>query len=214
MKTMIQKPKSGALSDALQSSFGTGLLAVLILTLPMQTSSARIEAVRVATGLALPLYVCAPPGDTGRIFIAEQHGMIKIFDFHTNTVLPTPYLDITDEVGTQQGNGILGMTFDPDYAVNGHFYVSYTTDLGGVFDRGVSHIARFTVSADPNIADRESEVTVLTSDRPGSGHNVDWIGFSPRPGDRGNLYICGGDVGGSEDKGDGHDMPDGNGQST
>jgi len=61
MKTMMQKAKSGALFGAVQGSFGAGLLAVLILTLPMQTSSARIEAVRVATGLALPLYVCAPP---------------------------------------------------------------------------------------------------------------------------------------------------------
>jgi len=58
---MMQKAKPGALFRAVQGSFGAGLLAVLILTLPMQTSSARIEAVRVATGLALPLYVCAPP---------------------------------------------------------------------------------------------------------------------------------------------------------
>jgi len=214
MKTIIHNANSGAVFRPVQAFIGASLAAVLILGLPIQTSFARIEAVRVATGLALPLYVCAPPGDTSRIFIAEQHGLIKIFDFRTGTVLPTPFLDISDEVGTQQGNGILGMTFDPDYAVNGHFYVSYTTDSGGVFDRGVSHIARFTVTADPNIADPQTEVTVLTSDRPGSGHNVDWIGFSPRPGDRGNLYICSGDGGGSEDKGFGHDEPDGNGQST
>jgi hypothetical protein len=50
------------------------------------------------------------------------------------------------------------MIFDPEYAVNGHFYVSYTTDSGGVFGRGVSHIARFTVSTDPDIADRERGV--------------------------------------------------------
>ena len=54
--------------------------------------------------------------------------MIKIVDLATNTVLPTPFLDITAIVGQGQGTGILGMTFDPDYAVNGHFFVSYTTD--------------------------------------------------------------------------------------
>ena len=214
MKAFPKNTKLRPSSSAIQSPVASGLVALLALTLSGRIAEGSIEALRVATGLNLPVYVCAPPGDTSRIFIPEQHGVIKILDFSTNTIRPTPFLDIADEVGTQQGNGILGMTFDPDYAVNGYFYVSYTTDSGGVFDKGVSHIARFTVSADPNVANRGSEVTVLTSDRPGSGHNVDWIGFSPRPGDRGNLYICSGDGGGSEDKGTGHDMPDGNGQST
>ena len=73
------------------------------MTLSVRVGYASIGAVRIATGLAIPLYVCAPPGDTGRIFIAEQHGMIKIFDFRTNTVLPNPFLDISSEVGQGQG---------------------------------------------------------------------------------------------------------------
>jgi hypothetical protein len=171
-------------------------------------------AVRIATGLAIPLYVCAPPGDTGRIFIAEQHGQIKIVDLTTNTVLPTPFLDISSEVGQGQGTGILGMTFDPNYSTNGFFYVSYTTDRGGVFNQGVSHVARFTVSSDPNFADPGSEVTVITADQPAHAHNWDWIGFSPRPGDENNLYICSGDGGVNEDDGPGTIEPDGNAQST
>jgi glucose/arabinose dehydrogenase len=214
MKASWKKTKRRALARATPSLFSAILLAVLALTFLVQTSYGSIEAVRVATGLALPLYVCAPPGDTGRIFIAEQHGAIKILDFHTNTVLPTPFLDIAAEVGQGQGTGILGMTFDPNYATNGHFYVSYTTTTGGVFGKGQSHIARFTVSADPNVADPNSEVSVLTFDQTQVSHNADWIGFSPRPGDQGNLYICSGDGGGSEDHDTGHKQPDGNGQST
>ena len=68
MKTMIQKAKSGGFPCAAQNLFGASLLAFVILALSGQTSYARIEATRIATGLALPLYVCAPPGDTGRIF--------------------------------------------------------------------------------------------------------------------------------------------------
>ena len=93
----------------------------------------------MVAGLTLPLYVCAPPGDTSRIFIAEQHGAIKILDFQTGTVRPTPFLDITDEVGQGQGTGILGMTFDPDYAVNGRFYVSLHDPTGGIFGKGRPH---------------------------------------------------------------------------
>ncbi len=180
----------------------------------MPSGHAAIEADRIATGFTIPLYVCAPPGDMSRIFVAEQHGQIKIVDLTTNTVLPTPFLDITSEVGQGQGTGILGMTFDPDYAVNGHFYVSYTTEDGGVFHFGVSHIARFTVSADPNFADRTTEVTVITADQPQHDHNFDWIGFSNRTGDEGNLYICSGDGGGSNDNDTDHLEPDGNAQST
>ncbi len=106
------------------------------------------------------------------------------------------------------------MTFDPNYATNGHFYVSYTTDNGGIYDSGVSHIGRFTVSAtDPNFTDPSTEVTVITVDQPFNDHNFDWIGFSNRSGDDGNLYICSGDGGGYCDRGEGH-VSGGNGQST
>ena len=54
--------------------------------------------------------VCATSGETGRI-VVEQHGMIKIIDLATNTVLPTPFLDLNDTVGQGQGPGLLGMTF-------------------------------------------------------------------------------------------------------
>jgi hypothetical protein len=56
------------------------------------SSHAGIEAVRVATGFTLPLYVCAPPRDTSRIFVAEQHGKIKIINLQPGTVNPTPFL--------------------------------------------------------------------------------------------------------------------------
>ena len=175
---------------------------------------AEIEAVRVATGFTIPLYLCTPPGDSSRLFVAEQGGKIKIIDAQTGVVNPIPFLDITSEVGQGQGPGILGMTFDPDYATNGHFFVSYTTDSDGMYGHGISHIARFTVSADPDVADPTSEVTVITADQPQPDHDFDWIGFSPRPGDEGNLYICSGDGGLTEDMGIGHIEPGGNAQNT
>ncbi len=146
-----------ASSHAIRRFFVAGFVTALVLTSSRGTVYADLEATRVATGLTIPLYVCAPPGDTSRIFVPEQHGMIKIVDLATNTVLPTPFLDITAIVGQGQGTGILGMTFDPNYAVNGHFYVSYTTDSGGVFRNGVSHVARFTVSQTPTSPIQEAK---------------------------------------------------------
>ncbi len=165
------------------------------------------EANRIATGLTIPLYVCAPAGDTSRIFVPEQGGKIKIIDLTTNTVLPTPYLDITAIVGQGSGTGILGMTFDPHYSTNGFFYVSYTTNSGGVFSAGVSYVARFQVTSDPNVADPQSRLVVISADQPDHDHNFDWIGFSPRSGDDNNMYISSGDGGLKED--DGSNAPPG-----
>src|SRR6266576_6105003 len=127
-----------------------GALAILALTLTISSSQAELGAIRVATGFTIPLYVCAPPGDTARIFVAEQHGLIKIINLPSGTVNATPFLDITFEVGQGQGPGILGMTFDPDYATNGHFYVSWTSEDDGTWGNGISYLARYTVSPDPN----------------------------------------------------------------
>ena len=154
------------------------------------------------------------PRTRAAFFVAEQGGKIKIINLPSGTVNETPFLDITSEVGQGQGTGILGMAFDPNYAANGHFYVSYTIDRGGAFRLGVSYVARFTVSANPDVADPASEVTVITADQPQHDHNFDWIGFSPRAGDAGNLYISSGDGGNSEDQGPNHIEPGGNAQST
>jgi len=216
MGTTEKTTRFRVLARASRCLLGVGLLQLIVLLLAAPTSHAAIEAVRVATGFNVPLYVCAPPGDTGRIFVAEQHGLIKIINLPSGTVNATPFLDITALVDPDaQGSGILGMTFDPNYAVNGHFYVSYTTPMGdGIFHEGVSHIGRFTVSADPDVADPTSEVTVIMADQPQPDHDFDWIGFSNRIGDEGNLYICSGDGGGSQDNEPGHIEPGGNAQST
>ena len=168
-----------------------GFLPILALLLfPPATMHAGIGATLVASGFTIPLYVCAPPGDTARIFVAEQHGLIKIINLPSGAVNETPFLDISALVSqTAQGTGILGMTFDPNYAVNGHFYVAYTTDGDGTFGNGVSHLARFTVTADPDVADPASEVTVITVDQPQPDHDFDWIGFSPRRRRRQPLYL-------------------------
>ena len=182
---------------------------------PANTQAAiRIAAERVASGFSLPLYVTAPPGDTSRIFVVQKTGQIFIVNLPSGTVNPTPFLDIQDRL-MLQGNeqGLLGLAFDPDYETNGRFYVNYTAP-GGAFGAGVTHVSRFKVTADPDIANPSSEVIVLSFDQPQTNHNGGWIGFSPRPGDDHNLYIATGDGGSANDKGPGHIEPGGNAQST
>jgi len=200
--------------------FGRTLAAAVFVSLAAiafvsaNAQSVSLDAVLVADGFDRPLYVTAPPGDTSRIFIVQQTGQILIVNLPSGTVNPTPYLDISSRI-VDDGNeqGLLGMAFDPNYATNGRFYVNYTAP-GGAFGSGVTHIGQYRVKRNnPNVADT-TELTLLTFDQPQINHNGGWIGFSPRPGDQNNLYIATGDGGGSNDAGEGHIEPGGNGQST
>jgi glucose/arabinose dehydrogenase len=170
-----------------------------------------LDAIRVASGLTQPLFVTAPPGDSGRLFIVQQEGRIRILNLATGVINPTPFLTLTGlRTGGEQG--LLGMAFDPNYAANGKFYLNFTVP-GGAFGNGVTHVSQFTVSGNPNIADPASERILLTFDHPQANHNGGWIGFSPRAGDANNLYIATGDGGGANDLGPGHIEPGGNAQS-
>ena len=147
----------------------------------------------VATGLSNPLWITSPPDDA-RLFVLEQTGTIRIIE--DGTLLPDPFLDISDRI-TNQGSeqGLLGLAFHPDYATNGAFYVYYTDTEGSVV------VSRFAVTDDPNVADPASEVTQLTQAEPYPNHNGGAVVFGPD----GYLYLGLGDGGSAGD-------PQGNGQ--
>ncbi|MHC5024413.1 MAG: PQQ-dependent sugar dehydrogenase [Planctomycetota bacterium] len=156
-----------------------------------------LETEQVASGLSLPLYVVAPPGDFDRLFIVEQRagttGRIKILDLNSGTVNATPFLSITG-LATNNEQGLLGLAFHPDYANNGFFYVNYNPTNGDTV------VERYQVSGDPDIADANSGRPVIIIDQPQSNHNGGWIDFGPD----GFLYIGMGDGGNFNDQGTGH----------
>src|SRR2546428_1068456 len=117
----------------------------------------------VAQGLTSPLFLTSPPGDSARLFIVQQDGRIRII--RNDTLLPTPFLDIRSRVRAGGEQGLLGLAFHPSYKQNGWFYVDYT-DVNGN-----TRVVRFTVSADPNVADPASGDTVLAVAQPFANHN-------------------------------------------
>ena len=196
----------------LRATFGLLLAATLSTAALHAQAPPSLDAVRIAGGFNLPVFITAPPGDTARLFIVQQSGEIRIIDLATKTIKPVPFLDLSAVVSLQGEEGLLGLAFDQNYATNGRFYVNYVAP-GGAFNQGVTHIAQFLVSADPDIADASSERTLLTFDQPQNNHNGGWIGFSPRVGDEDNLYIATGDGGAGNDAGPGHIEPGGNSQN-
>src|SRR5215211_6346905 len=128
----------------------------------------QIQLVKVADGLADPINVAAPADDSGRLFVVERPGRIRIVD-RDGKLLPEPFLDITDRVDSLTlEQGLLGLAFDPAYEDNGHFYVLFTDLLRN----GDEFLMRFTVSADdPNKADLDSGEAVLFIPQPYANHN-------------------------------------------
>lgn len=151
-----------------------------------------LTTVRVASGLARPVFVTAPPGDYHRVFIVEQRsgniGRVRILNLDTGTLNATPFVSVSP-VSTGSEQGLLGLAFHPDYATNGYFYVNFTNAAGTTI------IRRYTVSADPNLADPNTALQILSIAQPYSNHNGGWIAFGPD----GYLYAGMGDGGDAGD---------------
>ena len=155
-----------------------------------QAGSSTIDAIRVASGLANPLFAASPPGDPDRLFIIEQHtGRVRILDLNTGQLNSDSYLDLPDSSLAGGGEqGLLGLAFHPNYAANGLFYVNLTNANG---DTEIREYRR----ADANHADPASGRLILGYDQPFSNHNGGWMGFGPDA----LLYIASGDGGSGGD---------------
>ena len=195
-------------------------LVVLTLLLVTFASAASTEAQspigdpftigieQVAEDLTSPVVLVEVPDGTGRLFIADQVGLIRIVT-PDGQLLAEPFLDLRDRlVNLNPGfdeRGLLGLAFHPEYADNGRFFVYYSAPLREEAPDNfnhTSHISEFQVSADnPDQADPGSERILLQVDEPQFNHNAGALAFGP---DDGFLYIALGDGGGANDVGLGH----------
>ncbi len=144
----------------------------------------------VVTGLSQPVLVTHAGDGSGRLFVLERVGRIRVIN-NTGSLLPTSFLDITSLVGSSGSEeGLLGLAFHPNYESNGLFFVTYTDTSGNLV------LARYSVSSDSNAANPASGVTVLAIPHPGnSNHNGGMLAF----GNDGYLYWSTGDGGGGGD---------------
>lgn len=140
-------------------------------------------------GFDRPLFVTHANDGSGRIFVVEKGGAIRVV--RDGVLQDQRFLNIRNRV-TSSGNeqGLLGLAFAPNFSESGYFFVNYT-DLAGD-----TVISRFQVDAtNPNVADPDSEFLVLTFDQPARNHNGGMLAFGPD----GYLWIGTGDGGGAND---------------
>lgn len=132
--------------------------------------------------------------DSGRLFVINQNGIIRIVDDQDN-LLTTPFLDISSKVRCCGERGLLGLAFHPDYENNGYFFVNYSKDGS---NSGDTIIERYQVIGDPttnNVADFNSGTILMRVIQDYSNHNGGNILFGPD----GYLYIGMGDGGSGGD---------------
>jgi glucose/arabinose dehydrogenase len=141
----------------------------------------------VITGLSQPMQVVHAGDGTGRIFIVQKGGGIRVYNKDYSFI--GSFLVVTG-ISTLSERGLLSMAFHPDYKNNGLFYVYYANAAGDLV------LARYRVSANPNVADTLSRVILKTIPHPGqANHNGGELHFGPE----GYLYLSTGDGGGSGD---------------
>lgn len=161
--------------------FTLGIFSSLIV------NAQSINLVEFASGLTSPVEI-TNANDT-RLFVVQQNGIIKIIQ-PNGTINSADFINISSKVLYGGERGLLGLAFHPQYATNGYFFVYYNNTAGNII------VARYSVSsANPDVADPNSEKILLNIPKPFDNHNGGSIHFAPD----GNLWVVTGDGGNGGD---------------
>jgi glucose/arabinose dehydrogenase len=177
--------------------FAAAVLALLPLVLAAVPARAAepwaFQRVFPKLSFERPLFLTTAPGDARRLYVVEQHGVIRAFE-RDDPVKSAVVLDISGKTSRKgEEEGLLGLAFHPQYARNGLLYVYYS---GAGKRRQI--VSRFRADPATAVADPASEQQLLVMDDPFRNHNGGMLAFGPD----GMLYVGTGDGGSA---GDPHD---------
>ena len=165
------------------------LVALLAFLVPVVVAAAQgsqaLRLVKVASGFESPVLVTPAPGETNRLYVVDQNGLIYVLDHGKRRA--KPFLDVRSLVTAGGEQGLLGLAFHPKYARNRLFYVAYTSAAG------YNTVARFRSNGTSAIP--SSRTTLLSVKDPYGNHNGGNLVFGPD----GKLYTSIGDGGSGGD---------------
>ena len=136
----------------------------------------------VADGFPAPTAMEFAPD--GRLFVALQNGRVRIVK--NGVALANDFVKLT--VDNRGERGLVGLTFDPNFAINRNVYVYYTvpgSEARGPFNR----ISRFRANGDVVEANSEQILFELEALSGATNHNGGAMHFGPD----GKLYVAVGD---------------------
>ena len=175
------------------------ILYLLLCSLVASSSpaGAQIQLSPVASGLSRPVFVTHAGDGSGRLFIVEQQGIIRVLA--PGNPQPTVFLDITAKTDVDGERGLLGLAFHPSYPINGRFFVFYTRASGDLSLNGDLIIAEYRANPPSSNVASTAETILLTIEHSSqSNHNGGMIAFEPGASIP-YLYIGVGDGGGGND---------------
>lgn len=149
--------------------------------------SIRLE--QLVSGLTQPVGLVHAGDGTGRLFIVEQPGTIRIWE--KGRLKPEPFLDLHDAVALDYEMGLLGLAFHPRFRENHRLFINYTVERKQI----ETIIAEFRVGSAPSRVDRATERVLLRVPQPYRNHKGGHLVFGPD----GYLYIGLGDGGSKND---------------
>ena len=152
------------------------------------TPATKVGLEQLAIGLNQPVYLTHAGDGSGRLFVVEKPGRIRVFV--NGQLLATPFLAIESRVEAgDDEQGLLSVAFHPSYETNGRFFVYYTA---GQADDARVVVAEYRASAsDPNVADTPERVVLSVPHADSTRHNGGLVKFGPD----GYLYVGIGDGG-------------------
>ena len=147
----------------------------------------KVQLVEVAGGFVDPIHVASPRDGTGRLFVCERPGVIKIIK--NGKVMDEAFYDNRSNVAWQFLEcGLYCVEFHPKFKENGLLYISYAD----MWFNGSTFIVEYKVAAgDPNKVDMESARPIMRIDFPYCNHHGGKMAFGPD----GYLYVGVGDGG-------------------
>jgi glucose/arabinose dehydrogenase len=180
---MVYRDSAGSSFDSNQAAllcratlFATLLVLLVVFNASGATLPAGFSETQIAGGLASPTAMEIAPD--GRIFVCQQTGQLRVIK--NGALLPAPFVSLTVDPAGERG--LLGVAFDPNFAVNNFVYLYYTVPGSTAHNR----VSRFTANGD--IAATGSELPILDLDNlsTATNHNGGAIHFGPD----GKLYVA------------------------
>lgn len=158
-----------------------------------------LQLVEIQAGFSGMTGIRAPHDGSGRLFVLEQGGQVRIFD--GNATLATPFFRLCAAAAsgcfvppggfTSGGErGLLGLAFHPLFPLDRRVFLSYTNGSGHTIVASVEASA-----GNANLADSGTFLQLLRVDQDFSNHNGGDIHF----GADGYLHIGMGDGGDGDD---------------
>lgn len=139
-----------------------------------------------------PVDLQTAPQEFNQLYVVEQPGVIRVFQNTSTANEALVFLDLRNQITTTQTEqGLLGLAFHPNFAVNGLFYVYYTPRI----DLAVVSQFQILDNTTNPVADLDSQLVLLEIPQPFSNHNSGQLAFGPD----GMLYISSGDGGSGGD---------------